>query len=73
MKERECYTVREISEDLDFGCEERPADAPRMAVVTLTDPNGILTQVRQPDEMLYDRGIEEGDCVWFDSEGRLRK
>ena len=73
MKERECYTVREISEDLDFGCEERPAEAPRMAVVTLTDQNGLQTQVRQPDELLYDRGIEEGDCVWFDSDGGLRK
>lgn len=73
MKARECYTIHEISEDLDFGCEERPAGAPRMAVVTLTDQNGIRTQMRQPDEMLYDRGIEEGDSVYFDSEGRLRK
>ena len=34
------YTVRRIDEDLDFGCEERTADAPLMAVVTLIDPTG---------------------------------
>ena len=29
------YTVKQIDEDLDFGCEERPDDAPVMAIVTL--------------------------------------
>ena len=42
MKEKEYYTVREISEDLDFGCEERPADAPRMAIVTLHGQDGEI-------------------------------
>ena len=40
MKKYAIYTVCEISEDMDFGCEERPADVQRMAVVTLTDPKG---------------------------------
>ncbi|MFR8999209.1 MAG: hypothetical protein ACLVIY_01060 [Anaerobutyricum soehngenii] len=31
------YTVKRIDEDLDFGCEERPDDAPVMAIVTLVD------------------------------------
>ena len=31
------YTIKRIDEDLDFGCEERVADAPVMAVVTLVD------------------------------------
>ena len=31
------YTVKRIDEDLNFGCEERPDDAPVMAIVTLVD------------------------------------
>ena len=34
------YTVKRIDEDIDFGCEERSADAPVMAVVTLIDEAG---------------------------------
>ena len=34
------YTVKRIDEDLDFGCEERPDDAPVMAIVTLVDSSG---------------------------------
>ena len=73
MKKYAIYTVCEISEDMDFGCEERPADVQRMAVVMLTDQNGEKIQVKQPDDMLYEREIEEGDSVYFDSEGRLQK
>ena len=58
MKKYAIYTVCEISEDMDFGCEERPADVQRMAVVTLTDPKGASLQVKQPDDMLYEREIE---------------
>ena len=31
------YQVMRIEEDLDFGCEERGADEPVMAVVVLKD------------------------------------
>ena len=34
------YTVKRIDEDLNFGCEERPDDAPVMAIVTLVDSSG---------------------------------
>ena len=34
------YTVKRIDEDLNFGCEERPDDAPVMAIVTLMDSSG---------------------------------
>ena len=73
MKKYAIYTVCEISEDMDFGCEERPADVQRMAVVTLTDPKGASLQVKQPDDMLYEREIEEGDSVYFDLDGQLQK
>ena len=29
------YTVKRIDEDLNFGCEERPDDAPVMAIVKM--------------------------------------
>lgn len=73
MKKYAIYTVCEISEDMDFGCEERPADVQRMAVVTLTDQKGASLQVKQPDDMLYEREIEEGDSVYFDLDGQLQK
>ena len=73
MKKYAIYTVCEISEDMDFGCEERPADVQRMAVVTLTDPKGASLQVKQPDDILYEREIEEGDSVYFDLDGQLQK
>ena len=57
------YQVVRIDEDIDFGCEERSADEPVMAVVVLQDENGNESRIRQEDQMLYDRNIEEGDTV----------
>ena len=57
------YQVMRIEEDLDFGCEERGADEPVMAVVVLKDENGTESRIRQEDQMLYDWNIEEGDTV----------
>ena len=67
------YSVIRIDEDLDFGCEERMAGNPVMAVVILQDSTGKQTIVRQPDQMLYDRQIEVGDKVTFDEQGKLVK
>lgn len=67
------YSVIRIDEDLDFGCEERMAGNPVMAVVTLQDSTGKQTVVRQPDQMLYDRQIEAGDKVTLDEQGKLVK
>ena len=67
------YSVSRIDEDLDFGCEERMAGNPVMAMVTLQDSAGKQTIVRQPDQMLYDRQIEAGDKVTFDEQGKLVK
>ena len=62
-----------IDEDIDFGCEERSADEPVMAVVVLQDENGNESRIRQEDQMLYDRNIEEGDTVILNENGELRK
>ena len=67
------YTVKRIDEDLDFGCEERSADAPVMAVVTLTDEAGQEVKMRQSDQMLYDKDINEGDVVILNEKQELQK
>lgn len=67
------YRVTAIQEDLDFGCEERSADSPVMAVVILQGKDGAEKMTRQIDQLLYDRGINEGDMVTFDEAGQLRK
>ena len=43
------YTVKRIDEDLNFGCEERPDDAPVMAIVTLVDSSGKEVTVKAED------------------------
>lgn len=67
------YTVKRIEEDLDFGCEERSADTPVMAVATLVDPAGKEYVIKVEDAMLYERSINEGDQVYFDQENKLEK
>lgn len=67
------YTVLRIDEDIDFGCEERSADDPVMAIVTLLNENGEQLRIRQEDQMLYDRNINEGDFVVLDQKKCLRK
>lgn len=65
--------VQKIEEDIDFGCEERMDDEPVMAVVTLQDEAGAEKRVKMPDQLLYDREINEGDQVIFDENGKLQK
>ena len=57
------YTVKRIDEDLDFGCEERPDDAPVMAIVTLVDSSGKEVTVKAEDAELYERNINEDQLV----------
>ena len=66
-------TVKQIDEDLDFGCEERIEGSPVMAVVTLTDNEGREFKLRQPDKMLYELNINDGDRVVIAENGELRK
>ena len=67
------YTVKRIDGDLNFGCEERPDDAPVMAIVTLVDSSGKEVTVKAEDARLYERNINEGDKVCFDVNNKLEK
>lgn len=67
------YKVKEIQEDLDFGCEERSEDSPVMAIVLLTGEDGREKMTRQEDQLLYARNIDVGDSVVFDENGQLKK
>ena len=67
------FKVQKIEEDIDFGCEERMDDEPVMAVVALQDEAGAEKRVKIPDQLLYDREINEGDQVIFDENGKLQK
>ena len=67
------FKVQKIEEDIEFGCEERMDDEPVMAVVTLLDEAGEEKRVKMPDQLLYDREINEGDQVFFDENGKLQK
>lgn len=67
------YKVLKIEEDVNFGCEERSEDSPVMAVVILQDENGNEQMVRQEDQMLYERDINEGNLVFFNEKQELEK
>ena len=67
------YTVKRIDEDMNFGCEERPDDAPVMAIVTLVDSSGEEIRIKAEDAMLYECNINEGDKVCFDVNNKLEK
>ena len=43
------------------------------SIVTLLDENGEQLRIRQEDQMLYDRNINEGDLVVLDQKRCLRK
>lgn len=67
------YTVKAIEEDLDFGCEERSADQGVKAVVHLIAEDGTESILKMEDALLYQREINEGDRVCFDSHQQLEK
>ena len=67
------YKVKEIQEDLDFGCEERSEDSPVMAIVLLLEEDGREKMTRQEDQLLYARNIDVGDSVVFDEKNQLKK
>ena len=67
------YKVLKIEEDVDFGCEERGEDSPVMAVVLLQDENGNEQKIRQEDQVLYERDINEGDLLFFNERQKLEK
>ncbi|MDO5338054.1 MAG: hypothetical protein Q4E89_11495 [Eubacteriales bacterium] len=69
----ESYQVHRIEEDVDFGCEERAQGSPVLALVTLRDENGFEKRLLVPDQLLYDRDINEGDFAVLDENGELWK
>ena len=67
------YRVVRIEEDVEKDRSELKQGDPVMAVVRLEDEDGDVKIVRQRDQMLYDRDINEGDRVWFDERQELVK
>ena len=67
------YTVRDVLEDIDFGCEERPEGAPVLAVAILEGDDGSITHLKVPDRMLQEWEIEKGTRVSLDESGFLKK
>lgn len=67
MKE-EIYKVLRIEEE-DYGCEERLEGQPLLVRVTLEKEGGEVFWVKQKDDLLYERNINEGDFVCFDQDG----
>ena len=59
------YIVKKILEP-DYGCEERPDDYVAMDKVILQDETGDEIKMEIPDKELYEKDINEGDCVYFD-------
>lgn len=60
------YTVEDIEEDVDFGCEERLEGSPVMAVVVLLGEDGRRYRMKIPDQLLYDRHIDVGSRLCLD-------
>ena len=67
------YTVLNIEEDLDYGCEEKAEDQPVMAVVTLRSEAGEESARKIPDRLLYEREIIQGDEVIFDENDQIQR
>lgn len=64
------YKVKNIEEDVFYGCEEN--DEVKV-IVSLTCEHGDLLTVKVPDKYLYDEGIEIGSTVFLDREGLPKK
>ena len=67
------YTVKDIIEDIDYGCEERPSGDPVLSVVLLTGDDGSNAQIKMPDHLLIERKIEAGCRVCFDENSLLQR
>ena len=66
------YIVKQIMEP-DYGCEERPDDYVAMDKVVLRDGEGQEILVEIPDAELYEKDINVGDRVCFDSDDQIVK
>jgi len=66
------YIVEKIVEP-DFGCEGIPDGQTAMDRVVLKAEDGQETARKVSDKELYDKDINEGDTVCFDSENLIVK
>lgn len=66
------YIVKKIIEP-DYGCEERPDDYIAMDKLILRDENAQEIDMEVPDKELYEKGINEGDWVYFDLNNSIYK
>ena len=66
------YIVKQILEP-DYGCEERPDDYVAMDKVVLRDGEGQEIVVEIPDAELYEKDINAGDRVCFNSDNQIVK
>lgn len=66
------YIVKKIIEP-DYGCEERPDDYITMDKLVLRDENAQEIDMEVPDKELYEKGINEGDWVYFDLNNSIYK
>ena len=57
----------------DYGCEDRADDYVAMDRVVLKAEDGQEISKKIPDKELYDKDINEGDCVYFDSKKKILK
>ena len=65
------YKVLDIREDLNFGCEERRG--PLLSEAVLEDRDGEKSYFKMPEALFQERSISEGDSVYIDEFGTLRK
>lgn len=66
------YIVERILEP-DYGCEDRTDDYVAVDRVVLRDDDGQEISRKIPDNELYDKDINEGDSVYFDSKNQIVK
>jgi len=68
----ETYIVKQICE-ADFGCEGMPDGSKVQVEVLLCSGDGKELRVTAADKELYAKNINEGDKVYFDTDGSMQK
>lgn len=66
------YIIKRIQES-DYGCEESSDEYIAMDKVILRDESGSEINMEISDSELYEKGINEGDWVFFDLNNQIFK
>lgn len=56
----------------DFGCEGRPDGIPVTDNIYLLDESGEEQMIPMEEQLVWQRGLDEGMTVCYDEEGQLR-